>query len=251
MFLYFTGANEEFFEGVGATVANVSPGVAAILGIPAGFLFVQAKTTQLAPPGGPGMESPVVSQEVDAVAFDPNLYNGVDAILLRVVFDDTNDLFRTEFSLDGGVSFLTPFDPFTSGLGATAGHFQLGALVTSDLVTPLEIDIKPGSFPNPIKLTSRGVIPVAILSTEAFDATTVDPASVCFGDAEDASERDCSEAHGRGHIQDVDGDADLDLVLHFERRETGIGSGDTEACLTGEISSSQLIEGCDSVRTIP
>ena len=37
------------------------------------------------------------------------------------------------------------------------------------------IDIKPGSDPNSINLGSAGVIPVAILSSEAFDATTVDP----------------------------------------------------------------------------
>ena len=45
----------------------------------------------------------------------------------------------------------------------------------------VEIDIKPGSDPNSINLRSKGVIPVAILTTEDFDATTVDPLSVEFG----------------------------------------------------------------------
>jgi hypothetical protein len=44
-----------------------------------------------------------------------------------------------------------------------------------------EIDIKPGSFPNSINPRSKGVIPVAILTTDTFDATTVDPLSVTFG----------------------------------------------------------------------
>jgi len=117
-------------------------------------------------------------------------------------------------------------------------------------VLEVDIDIKPGSDPNSIKLSNMGVIPVAILSTTTFDATTVDPSTVCFGDAEDASQRDCTEAHGTGHIEDVNGDGQLDLVLHYETRETGIDLGDTEACLTGETFGGQPIAGCDSVRTL-
>lgn len=57
-------------------------------------------------------------------------------------------------------------------------------------------------------------IPIAILITEDFDATTVHPDTVCFGDADDpAGNGDCTERHGKGHFEDVDGD--VDLVLHF------------------------------------
>jgi len=43
---------------------------------------------------------------------------------------------------------------------------------------PVAVDIKPGSCPNPLNVRSRGVLPVAVLGTEDFDVTLIDPASV-------------------------------------------------------------------------
>jgi hypothetical protein len=107
----------------------------------------------------------------------------------------------------------------------------------------IEIDIKPGGFPNSINPRSKGVIPVAILTTDAFDATTVDPLSVTFGPNE------AVESHGRGHLEDIDGDGDLDLVLHFRTQNTGIQCGDTSASLAGETFDGQPIRGSDAVST--
>jgi hypothetical protein len=108
-----------------------------------------------------------------------------------------------------------------------------------------EIDIKPGSDPNSIDLKSKGVVPVAIITTDQFDAATVDVDSVRFGPAE------AEKAHKQAHFKDVDGDGDLDLLFHFRTRETGIAPGDTEACLTGQTYDGVPIMGCDSVRTVP
>lgn len=112
------------------------------------------------------------------------------------------------------------------------------------------IDIKPGSYPNSINTRNNGVITVAILTTDTFDARTVDLSSVCFGDAEDPSQRACAEVHGQAHIEDVDGDWDKDVVLHFKTANTGIDVGDTTACLSGKTTSCEFIQGCDSVRVI-
>jgi hypothetical protein len=49
------------------------------------------------------------------------------------------------------------------------------------LADNLIIDIKPGGDPNSVNPGSRGVVSVAILTTEDFDATTVDPLLVEFG----------------------------------------------------------------------
>src|SRR4029079_18154333 len=71
------------------------------------------------------------------------------------------------------------FDPTVGQLVLFGGMDTLGNLM-SDTWTfggagalGVPIDIKPGSTTNPIKLSSTGKIPVAILSTSTFDATTV------------------------------------------------------------------------------
>ena len=108
----------------------------------------------------------------------------------------------------------------------------------------IEIDIKPGGFPNSINPRSKGIIPVALLTTDTLDATTVDPLSVTFGPNE------AVEAHGRGHLEDVDSDGDLDLVLHFTTQSTGIQCGDTSASLVGGTFDGQPIRASDAIRTV-
>jgi sugar lactone lactonase YvrE len=129
-------------------------------------------------------------------------------------------------------------------------------LVTTGLVIPtgialeleevlrVAIDIKPGSDPNAVNPAARGLIPVAVLTTESFDALTVSPSSVQFGP------NGASMVHRSGHLEDVDSDGDLDLVLHFRTQETGIQCGDTSASLTGETFDGQAIQGSDSLVTV-
>ena len=112
-------------------------------------------------------------------------------------------------------------------------------------IVVVPIDIKPGSDPNSINLGCHGVIPVAILTTEDFDATTVDADTVRFGPGE------AEKAHKRAHVEDVDRDGDLDMVLHFKCQETGIEPDAEEACLQGTTYDGQDIQGCDSVRIVP
>ncbi|MHC4571499.1 MAG: FG-GAP repeat protein, partial [Planctomycetota bacterium] len=48
------------------------------------------------------------------------------------------------------------------------------------ILVDIDIDIKPGSCPNPLNVKSKGVLPVAILGTEDVNVITIDPNSIGF-----------------------------------------------------------------------
>lgn len=110
--------------------------------------------------------------------------------------------------------------------------------------TLVSIDIKPGSSANSINPASKGTIPVAILTTDTFDAVQVDPLSVTFGVLP------TTESHSRGHVEDVDGDGDADLLLHFNTQGTDISCSDTEIGLLGETFDGESITGSDMISTV-
>jgi hypothetical protein len=126
------------------------------------------------------------------------------------------------------------------GGGGTVTVFDI--TVTGCLYwTDVEIDIKPGSDPNSINLKSKGVVPVAVLTTGDFDASTVDPDTVLFADASPL----------RWTMKDVDGDGDLDLLFHFKTQELDLDENSTEATLTGDTTDGKHIQGTDSVNIVP
>ena len=110
---------------------------------------------------------------------------------------------------------------------------------------PIVIDIKPAAFPNSINPNSKGKIPVAILTTDSFDATVVDPTSVLFGAT------GVEGAPVQWAMEDVDGDGDVDMVLHFATRDTGITCENASASLTAALFSGERIKGSDWIETVP
>jgi hypothetical protein len=110
-------------------------------------------------------------------------------------------------------------------------------------IIQVNIDIKPGGGQNSINPNSKGVIPVAILSTPQFDAASLNLSSLFFGPSSAPIE------HKNGHLQDIDGDGSLDLLVHFRTQDTGIACGDTSASLNGETISGQAFTGIDSITT--
>jgi Tol biopolymer transport system component len=133
-----------------------------------------------------------------------------------------------------------------NGTGQTRLTFSSGSDGAPDwqpIAVEVAVDIKLGGFPNSINPRSKGVIPVAILTTESFDATAVDPTTVLFG----PTGTEAAPVHFA--LEDVDADVDTDMILHFNTQATGIQCGDTAATLTGETFAGRMIEGSDSIKT--
>ncbi|MEJ2725087.1 MAG: choice-of-anchor Q domain-containing protein [Deltaproteobacteria bacterium] len=109
------------------------------------------------------------------------------------------------------------------------------------------IDIKPGGNRNCINLKSRGVVPVAVLSSASFNALGIDLESVQFAGAR--------AVHCR--FRDVDRDGDTDVVFHFRTQDlfraqdSVLGKGITEVTLSGTLEDGTQISGTDKVRIVP
>jgi hypothetical protein len=128
---------------------------------------------------------------------------------------------------------------------------------TIEFPQSVTIDIKPGSDPNSINVASNGQISVAVFTTDDFDATKIDASTVVFAGAYAV----------QSVLEDVDGDGDLDMVLHFLTQDTMLaevyaqlladdlnGDGvldstnqEAEASLTGETVDYVFFEGSDEV----
>ncbi|MGD8963127.1 MAG: hypothetical protein PVH43_11465, partial [Desulfobacterales bacterium] len=125
------------------------------------------------------------------------------------------------------------------------------------------VDIKPRSCPNRLYIKSRGVLKVAILGSENFDASLVDPSTVQIDGARpfnwklkdaatpydiDTMQGDCRDCTRKGR------DGFLDLVLMFKKKDVAkvIGPAKHGDChvltLTGQTSDGKDILGDDVVR---
>jgi len=109
----------------------------------------------------------------------------------------------------------------------------------------IAIDVRPGNGENPLNPASQGVVPVALLGSDAFDVMSVDPASLLLG--VDGAPVDMPSLEYR----DVDGDGWLDLFAHYRVAETGTAYSDSSICLTGATDDGLELAGCDAIRTVP
>ena len=110
-------------------------------------------------------------------------------------------------------------------------------LLTSAL--SIQMDIKPGDFPNHVNPKSQGALPVAALTTGDFDATTIDSNTVLLA----------SVPPIRWCIEDVDGDQDLDMLFHFKTSDLALEgqTGIVTLTLTGRTKDGLSFQGRDEV----
>jgi len=124
---------------------------------------------------------------------------------------------------------------------------RFGDLVIPSSVVTVGIDIHPGAAPNAINPRSRGKIPVAILSSATFDATTqVAVPSLTFGRNGDEASLAFCNTQG----EDVNGDGFLDLVCHFDTTLAGFTEWEFQGTLKGSTVSGVPLTGSDSVTIV-
>ena len=145
--------------------------------------------------------------------------------------------------------------PALSGVGSlvafesTATNLDPGDGDVDEDVYVKELSFETGPATVEIAITRTGTIrggiyTVTVFSDVNFDATTIDVSTVCFGDAADPSQGDCTPIGGTGTLRDVSKDGLLDMRLRFEASQTGLDRHDTDACVIGETTNGTPFEGC-------
>lgn len=198
-----------------------------------------------------------------SISLDVTVFNFGDADLeiQEISITGSSDFIQTNtcpavLSSGGSCSITVTFSP--SAIGTASGTLTITSndpdeqtvdipLTGNGISEPtvmVTVDIKPGSYPNSINPRSRGKIPVAILTTDTFDASTVNPMTVLFG----VTGTEAFPVHSA--LSDVDSDGDKDLILHFRTQDTGITCGVVSSTITGKTFSGQAITGSDSIKTV-
>jgi len=121
----------------------------------------------------------------------------------------------------------------------------------------VDIDIKPGSDPSSVNCKNlKGNVPVAIFTDDNFDATTIDIEIIEMSLVGSEPITVVSEVHGELHPEDVDGDGDLDAVLHLDKAGVCKATEDAplkesaDVTLTGSTTDGLPFEGTGDIRIV-
>ena len=104
-------------------------------------------------------DSPAIDKGNNAFAVDP------DGNTLQ--FDQRGQTRPSDFS-------AIPNVPEVGGDGSDIGAFE----VQAPPATPVAVDIKPATCPNPLSTSDTGTYPVSIVGTNSFDVSKIDPATL-------------------------------------------------------------------------
>ena len=128
------------------------------------------------------------------------------------------------------------------------GAFELEPTVT---VLIVGVDIMPRQEPNVIDLQSRRFIRVAVLGSDSFDVSAIDPSTLRFGPKGAAAFQQAGPGlFQKSYPEDVDGDGYDDLIAGFLIQDTGIACGDETATLTGGTYAGVAFQGYDWIETV-
>lgn len=124
-----------------------------------------------------------------------------------------------------------------NGTGTASRTVQVTAI-------PVTVDVRQAS----VNLGSNGLLPVAVLSSATFDATTLNPATVVLGNGSGTDTPVAKRKNGRYYtsVEDVNGDGRADLVLQFEIPAL-VANGDITLASTSLTLRGILANGCSNV----
>lgn len=151
---------------------------------------------------------------------------------------DGRILFSDETGDSKSLAAITLLDP-------TSGKKQVVSSVQGFLIG---IDIRPDSEQNRVSPQSRGLLPVAVLSSADFDAVAlVDQATLSFGRLGDEESLASCKKNGI----DVNQDKRLDLVCLFAVEKAGFKAGDKLGILRFRNRDGTPFEGRDRIVPSP
>lgn len=160
----------------------------------------------------------------------------------RLAVDNAGTLYVTGYTRSANF-------PVTSGAFDTTFNGVQDAYMTKlALVTPVRIDVKPGSDQNAVNLGSSGVIPVAVFSSAEFDATQVDPTTVTLAGA--PVRRQGEGGALLAHREDVDGDGLLDLLVQVDTDQLEVEPGTRPVRLRGRTFEGVPLRGEDVITVV-
>lgn len=140
------------------------------------------------------------------------------------------------------------------GDGFSSGSYTL--LVTVERQAPppapapevqnINIDVRPGRDVARVRLNGRGSIPVALLSSDQFDALKVDQTSITFGaQGNENSLRWCNKVG-----VDVNRDRRPDLLCNFDVKAAGFEEGDLHGVVKGVTADGRPFQGTGPLKVV-
>jgi PKD repeat protein len=160
---------------------------------------------------------------------------------------DSTDMAPTAFFSCGQTSVTLTVSDGKGGIHSIETKVTIG-------YQEVAIDVKPGDTQNVINMGSNGVIPVAFLSSETFDATTIDPVTVALRGEDFTSGlvrmRGKNGAVPQATITDIDGDGHNDLLVHIETEKLADYDLETVIEIGARTAAGEVVLGSDILTVI-
>ena len=227
-------------------------GIYQMVSAPAGSWTASADIAVIAEPTG-NLQGGLFELLIDSVV--------KDSFNVSLMYQDTTN--RSTLSASG--TFLTAGNhelriritrPHLAVSGTPKQYVDNVVLEVTPTSIDVDIDIKPGSFPNSLNVKSKGVLPVAILGTADFDVMTVNASTVVL------TWRGISLPAGEGvpplrwALEDVNRDGFMDIGLKYSMEAAGTvtltdeASGPLTMMFMGNLMDGTRMSGEDTVRII-